>query len=180
MYISDNDKDRILSVCDDKIVDTISAFGPLKKSGASFTASCPSCGAENGLSINPAKKVFKCFKCGNCQGKSSVAYLMHGHNMDYPTALKWLADHYNIIISEPERPVRNGSNLQIIVVYDYIIATSFIHPTILAHCARNEGGLFENGMFLVPGDNTGSDVSGCQATFSEHTATEAFPFFLEV
>ena len=112
MYISDNDKDRILSVCDDKLVDTISAFGPLKKSGASFTASCPSCGAENGLSINPAKKVFKCFKCGNCQGKSSVAYLMHGHNMDYPTALKWLADHYNIIISEPERPVRNGTNIQ--------------------------------------------------------------------
>lgn len=106
MYISDNDKERILSLCDDKIIDTITAFGPLKRSGASFTASCPCCGSENGLSINPTKKVFKCFKCGGCQGKTSTAYLMHGHNMDFPTALRWMADHFNIVISEPARPIR--------------------------------------------------------------------------
>ncbi len=106
MYISDNDKEKILSLCDDKIVETITAFGPLKKSGVSYTANCPCCGSENGLSINPTKKVFKCFKCGGCQGKTSTAYLMHGHNMDFPSALKWMADHYGVIISEPARPIR--------------------------------------------------------------------------
>ncbi len=60
MYISNDDKERILSLCDDKIVETITAFGPLRKSGSGYTANCPCCGSENGLSINPSKKVFKC------------------------------------------------------------------------------------------------------------------------
>ncbi|MBR4094706.1 MAG: DNA primase [Bacteroidales bacterium] len=107
MYISNDDKERILSLCDDKIVETITAFGPLRKSGSGYTANCPCCGSENGLSINPSKKVFKCFKCGECQGKTSTSYLMNGHGMDYPTALKWMADHFNIQISDPVRPVRS-------------------------------------------------------------------------
>lgn len=107
MFISDKDKERILALCEDKILDTITAFGPIKKSGSSYTAACPSCGAETGLSINPSKKVFKCFKCGGCSGKTSIAYLMHGHNMDFPSALKWLADHYNIILEEPAPPARD-------------------------------------------------------------------------
>ena len=55
MYISKEDKERILSSCDDKIVETITAFGALKKSGSGYTANCPCCGSENGLSINPSK-----------------------------------------------------------------------------------------------------------------------------
>ena len=168
MYINDNDKDRILSLCDDKIVETITAFGPLKKAGASYTANCPCCGAENGLSINPAKKVFKCFKCGGCQGKTSTAYLMHGHNMDFPSALKWMADHYGVTIYEPERPIRvergkakneycsrmlkesglTSSDVTASVINGDENHTIFKQPTFISGTVGKDGGI----------DKTGDDV----------------------
>lgn len=103
MYISDSDKDKVLSLTNDRYLETIEAFGPLKKSGASYTTRCPVCDSENSLSINPSKHIFKCFKCGQITGKSSVAYLMSGHNMAFNDALEWLANHYgiNITIKHP-------------------------------------------------------------------------------
>lgn len=98
MYISDADKDRILERSADDLTGVIGEFTPLKKSGASFLTTCPKCGAENALNINPAKKVFKCFKCNEVKGKRPIDYLMSGRGMSFPDALQWLAEHYGMIL----------------------------------------------------------------------------------
>ena len=103
MYINKEDKERILSLCNDKIYETMSAFSPLKKIGSGFVTQCPHCKSEHGLSFNPAKKVFKCFRCGECAGNSAVGYLMSGHGITFQEALQWLAGNFNINLPKPQR-----------------------------------------------------------------------------
>lgn len=100
MYILKEDTVKILNLTEKKLVETISAFSSLKKQGASYSTSCPRCNAEHGLVITPGKGIFKCFKCGEVKGSRPVDYLMSANGMSYPDSLKWLADHFGIILTE--------------------------------------------------------------------------------
>jgi len=102
MYISEQDKERILSASDGKLIDIIEKFTSLKKSGVSYIGKCPACGNENGLNITPAKELFKCFKCNQLTGKRPIDYLMKGEGMSFPEALKYLADQFGIYIEVQE------------------------------------------------------------------------------
>ena len=102
MYIEEQDKNRILSASNGKLVEVIGKFTSLKKSGGSFIGTCPKCKSESGLNITPGKGVFKCFKCNQVSGKRPIDYLMKGEGMSFPEALQWLAKDNGIIIEEPE------------------------------------------------------------------------------
>lgn len=78
--------------------DVISEFITLKKSGVNFKGICPKCN-EYKLNVTPGKKIYKCFHC-DFKGNNAVSFLMETQKMDYPQALKWLADKYNIEIVE--------------------------------------------------------------------------------
>jgi uncharacterized protein YciU (UPF0263 family) len=100
MYISDTDKQRILDASSSKLVEVISEFSPLHKSGVSFVGKCPNCDEERGLNVTPGKSIFKCFKCNGLSGKTPVDYLMKGQNMTFPQALEYLAQKCHIIIDD--------------------------------------------------------------------------------
>lgn len=102
MFISEQDKNRILSASADRLLDVIGKFTSLKRSGVSYIGKCPKCGNEDGLNITPGKGVFKCFKCNQLAGKRPIDYLMKGENMSFPEGLKYLADLFGIFIEVQE------------------------------------------------------------------------------
>lgn len=85
-----------------ELLTVVNQFVPMSDRGASRTGDCPKCGGKKKLNVTPAKDIWKCFACGDKGGKGAVSFLMKYQNMDYPTALKWLADFYNIQIPEAE------------------------------------------------------------------------------
>lgn len=102
MHIPEDIKRQILEVSADRLVEVVSDYTPLRKMGASLVGKCPVCEAESGLTITPAKHLFKCFKCGNLSGTKPIDYLMGGHHMTYPEALETLAKKFCILIPEPK------------------------------------------------------------------------------
>ncbi len=74
----------------------------LKKSGVSYLADCPHCHGKKKLNINEKKNLFKCFMNG-CEmtGVGPATFLMRLKGYDYPTALRALAERYQIEIPKP-------------------------------------------------------------------------------
>ena len=107
LKISEKDKTRILEAADGKLMEVIAGFSPLHKSGSGYVTECPCCKHERGLTITPGKNggVFKCFKCNQLGGKTSIDYLMKGQDKTYVEALKYLADQFHIVLM-PDEPVR--------------------------------------------------------------------------
>ncbi|GHU80111.1 hypothetical protein FACS1894145_5780 [Bacteroidia bacterium] len=110
MFISEENKVRILAASQGKLVEVISDFSNLRKSGISYTCECQVCQSEQTLTITPGKNIFKCFRCNNLSGKTPVDYLMKGQGKSFPEALEYLARKFNIFIDESKpAPVKKKS-----------------------------------------------------------------------
>lgn len=87
----------------------------LKPAGKDFYTKCPFCnedGKRKGLTISPAKQIWKCFTgCGK-SGQGAISFLMERDNLTYPQALESIANHYGIIIQE-EKPVASAKPLPV-------------------------------------------------------------------
>ncbi|MCK9337868.1 MAG: DNA primase [Arcobacteraceae bacterium] len=76
------------------IVDIISQFIQLKKSGANFKACCPFHGETTpSFVVSPAKQIFHCFGCG--VGGDSIKFVMDYEKLTYPEAIEKLASMAN-------------------------------------------------------------------------------------
>ena len=83
------------------IVDVVSEFVTLKKSGASYRGLCPFHNEKTpSFYVSPARGTCHCFGCG--KGGNAVTFIMEHEQMTYPEALRWLAGKYNIEIHERE------------------------------------------------------------------------------
>jgi len=77
------------------IVDVVSQFLELKKSGANFKACCPFHGEETpSFVVSPAKQIYHCFGCG--AGGDSIKFVMEYEKLSYPEALEKLASMTNV------------------------------------------------------------------------------------
>jgi hypothetical protein len=100
MYINEDDVKRILAACEGRLYQFIAERTTLRRAGKDYEGKCPKCGKENGLKVSPTKQIFKCFHCNQLEGNSAVSWLMKAEDMDYPHALKTLADFFNLSITE--------------------------------------------------------------------------------
>lgn len=83
------------------IVDVVSEFVTLKKSGANYKGLCPFHNEKTpSFMVSPARGTCHCFGCG--KGGNAVSFIMEHEQMTYPEALRWLAKKYNIEIQERE------------------------------------------------------------------------------
>lgn len=83
------------------IVEVISDFISLKKSGANYMGNCPFHKEKTpSFTVSPAKRIFKCFGCG--KAGNAVGFIMEHESMSYIEALRYLAHKYNIEIHEKE------------------------------------------------------------------------------
>ncbi|MGB5920161.1 DNA primase [Arcobacter sp.] len=79
------------------IVDTISQFLQLKKSGANFKACCPFHGESTpSFVVSPAKQIYHCFGCG--VGGDSIKFIMEYEKLSYPEAIEKLASMNNFTL----------------------------------------------------------------------------------
>jgi len=83
------------------IVEVISDFVTLKKSGANYKGLSPFTNEKTpSFMVSPAKGIFKDFSSG--KGGNVVGFLMEHEKLSYPEALRYLARKYNIAIEEKE------------------------------------------------------------------------------
>jgi DNA primase len=83
------------------IVDVISDFVTLKKSGANYKGLSPFSNEKTpSFMVSPSKGIFKDFSSG--KGGNVVGFLMEHEKLSYPEALRYLAQRYNIAIEEKE------------------------------------------------------------------------------
>ena len=83
------------------IVEVISDFVTLKKSGANYKGLSPFTNEKTpSFMVSPAKGIFKDFSSG--KGGNVVGFLMEHEKLSYPEALRYLAQKYNIAIEEKE------------------------------------------------------------------------------
>lgn len=81
------------------IVDVIESFVTLKKSGTDYEAKCPFHREKTAsFKVSSSKQIFKCFGCG--KSGDAISFLQEHEKMDYMTAIKWLAEKFNIEIEE--------------------------------------------------------------------------------
>ncbi len=83
------------------IVDVVSEFVTLKKSGANYKGLCPFHNEKTpSFYVSPARGTCHCFGCG--KGGNAVTFIMEHEQLTYPEALRWLAKKYHIEIHERE------------------------------------------------------------------------------
>ena len=83
------------------IVEVISDFVSLRKTGTSYKGLCPFHDDRTpSFSVSPVKGVYKCFSCG--AAGNVVKFIMEHEQLTYPEALKWLANKYHIEVHERE------------------------------------------------------------------------------
>lgn len=81
------------------IVEVISDYISLKKSGANFQGLCPFHGEKTpSFNVNPARGIFHCFGCG--VGGNAVTFVMKMEGISFPEAVKLLAKRVGVEIDE--------------------------------------------------------------------------------
>ena len=77
------------------IVDVVSQYVVLKKSGANYWGICPFHNDKKpSMSVSPSRGIFKCFSCG--AGGDALAFLVKIQNREYKDVIMELADKYGI------------------------------------------------------------------------------------
>lgn len=82
-------KDRL------NIADVLSSYIQLKKAGANYKATCPFHNEKSAsLMVSTSKQIWHCFGCG--EGGDIFGFVMRYENVDFPEALKILADRAGV------------------------------------------------------------------------------------
>ena len=83
------------------IVEVIGGYFPLRRMGGTFKAVCPFHNERTpSFTVNPQRQIFKCFGCG--AGGSVFRFVMDYEHLDFPSAVRKLAEKAGIKIPEAE------------------------------------------------------------------------------
>ena len=81
------------------IVDIISGYVKLKKSGSNYFGLCPFHNEKSGsFSVSPSKQIYHCFGCG--AGGNVITFIMEYENYSFIEAVKMLAERAGIQLPE--------------------------------------------------------------------------------
>lgn len=106
-YISD---DLISEICaGNDIVDYVSKYVQLKKSGRDYSGLCPFHHEKSpSFHVSSEKQLFHCFGCG--ASGNLVQFVMRTENLDFVETIKLLADRAGIVIPENGGEVSNEAH----------------------------------------------------------------------
>ena len=110
------------------IVELLGKYLQLRRAGNSWKACCPFHSEKTpSFHVNPARQTFHCFGCG--VGGDALKFIMMFENLDYPTALRRLADMNGIpVIEEEENPeMARQRRMRARVVEANTLATEYYH-----------------------------------------------------
>ena len=84
------------------IVSLISRYVSLKKSGTNYSGLCPFHSEKSpSFLVSPTKQIYKCFGCG--KGWNAINFFMEIERVDYPDAIKQLAEDHRIELTDFEK-----------------------------------------------------------------------------
>jgi DNA primase len=131
------------------IVEVIGQFLKLRKRGTNYIGNCPFHNEKTpSFNVNPAKGIFKCFGCG--KGGDVVSFVEEYEKFSFVEAIRWLANYYQIELSETEAPAEYKQLQQVeesLRIVNEFAATYF--QNILEH--NEEGQLIGGGYFSERG-----------------------------
>ena len=95
------------------VVDVVSQFIEVKKSGANFKACCPFHGESTpSFVVSPAKQIYHCFGCG--VGGDSIKFVMEYEKLSYPETIEKLASMYNVNLEYDNSNVTQKQDIRIL------------------------------------------------------------------
>ncbi len=81
------------------IVDIVSRYVQLKKSGSNYFGLCPFHNEKTAsFSVAPDKQIFHCFGCG--AGGGAIRFIMKIEGLEFPDAVRYLAKQYGMEVPE--------------------------------------------------------------------------------
>lgn len=97
---------QVLDRCD--IVEVVSEYLALKKMGRNFKACCPFHHEKTpSFVVNRDKQIYHCFGCG--VGGNVISFVMNHDHMDFPSALRHLAQKAGVAVPEASGEVSSGN-----------------------------------------------------------------------
>ena len=93
IYVDDELIEKVKDYSD--IVDIVSDYVQLRRSGANYVGLCPFHNEKSpSFTVSESKQLYHCFGCG--EGGDVISFLMKIENLDFIEAVKFLAGKYNI------------------------------------------------------------------------------------
>lgn len=90
------------------IVEIVSQYVQLKKSGANYFGLCPFHNEKTGsFSVSPDKQIFHCFGCG--AGGGVITFIMKAEGLTFPDAVRYLAERAGMQIPEQGEAERKAA-----------------------------------------------------------------------
>ena len=103
-YYSEESVEEVKDAND--IVDVISEYITLKRSGANYKGLCPFHNEKTpSFMVSPSKQIFHCFGCG--VGGNVASFIMKYNNLDFVEAIESLADRASISLKREETKESN-------------------------------------------------------------------------
>ena len=145
--ISEQSIDQVRQAAD--VVDVISQYVELKQKGQNFFGLCPFHTEKTpSFSVNPNKQIYKCFGCGS--GGGSINFVMEIENLEFPEAIKHLAQNYNITLDIKGGDSKKFSDTKTQIIAIHELASSYYQKMLFSEKGLkalnylNERGLNEN------------------------------------
>lgn len=108
MAIPDNIIDKIQERVD--IVEVISQYIPLKKTGRNYKANCPFHHEKTpSFVVSPDKQIYHCFGCG--AGGNVFSFLMKQEGVEFPEAVETLAERAGVVLPRNSIQTKEASAL---------------------------------------------------------------------
>lgn len=113
------------------IVDVISSYIPLKKTGSNFKARCPFHDEKTAsFIVSPKKQIYKCFGCG--KGGNVITYVQDFEKISFPEALNKLAARAGITVKQSGYNKNKNSKRELIYKI-YALATGYFYKNLVEH-----------------------------------------------
>lgn len=120
---------EVLDRCD--VVELIGEYVGLKKTGRNFKACCPFHNEKTpSFIVNPDKQIFHCFGCG--VGGNVISFVMQHEHIDFPSAVRLLAQRKGIVIHETDQKSQKTASLKDVIFQIHDIALDYFHQNLLS------------------------------------------------
>ncbi len=132
--------EEVISLIKDRldIVDVVSRYVDLKKSGANYWGLCPFHNDKKpSMSVSPSKGIYKCFSCGT--GGDALNFLVKIQNREYKDVIFELADEFGIEIPSKFQKSNASKELKISMIKACTKAAKYYNQQLKAGIDSNKG-----------------------------------------